>query len=139
MAEKIIYVQNPHTGEITGRKVDLAEMAKWIGVPYTGIHFRWYDDEAWKYVEANSVPVEDVEIPHHIYSNFGVLDPRISYTYSAAGAARMLGISRATFLLRLENHPLEAKGMHDGKPVYRWEDLVEWDKGIPAPGRPKNS
>lgn len=138
MAEKIIYVQNPHTCEISAHKVDIAELASFAGGGHDP-NFSWRDDEAWAYIEASGVPAEQVEIPHHVYSHFGVRDPRISYTYSAAGAARALGISRATFLLRLEKHPLEAKGIHDGKPVYRWEDLEEWDKSIPAPGRPKKS
>ena len=138
MTEKIIYVQNPHTGEISAHKVDIAELASFAGGGHDP-NFSWRDDEARAFIEAKGIPAEPVEIPHSVYSRFGVHDPRISYTYSAAGAARALGISRSTFLLRLENHPLEAKGMHDGKPVYRWEDLVEWDKSIPAPGRPKNS
>lgn len=138
MAEKIIYIQNAETGEISAHKVDIAELASFAGGGYDP-NFSWLDDEARAYVEAKGIPAEPVEIPHHIYSRFGLRDPRISYTYSAAGAARALGISRSTFLLRLENHPLEAKGMHDGKPVYRWEDLVEWDKSIPAQGRPKKS
>lgn len=138
MTEKIIYVQNPDTGEISAHKVNIAELASFAGGGYDP-NFSWRDDEARAFIEAKGIPAEQVEIPHHIYSRFGVRDPRISYTYSAAGAARALGISRSTFLLRLENYPLEAKGMHDGKPVYRWEDLVEWDKGIPAPGRPKKS
>ena len=138
MTEKIIYVQNPHTGEISAHKVDIAELASFAGGGHDP-NFSWRDDEARAFIEAKGIPAEPVEIPHSAYSRFGVRDPRISYTYSAAGAARALGIGRSTFLLRLENHPLEAKGMHDGKPVYRWEDLVEWDKGIPAPGRPKNS
>lgn len=60
-------------------------------------------------------------------------------TYSAAGAARMLRITRKAFLDRLKNHPLEARGVHDDKPVYRLRDLLEWDKGIPSGGRPKKS
>lgn len=138
MTEKIIYVQNPNTGEISAHKVDIAELASFAGGGHDP-NLSWRDDEARAFIEAKGIPTEPVEIPHSVYSRFGVRDPRISYTYSATGAARVLGISRSTFLLRLENHPLEAKGMHDGKPVYRWEDLVEWDKGIPAPGRPKNS
>lgn len=138
MAEKIIYILNPGTDSISAHKVDIAELASFAGGGHDP-NFSWRDDEARAFIEAKGIPAEPVEIPHSVYSRFGVRDPRISYTYSATGAARALGIGRSTFLLRLESHPLEAKGMHDNKPVYRWEDLVEWDKSIPAPGRPKNS
>lgn len=138
MAQEIIYVQNPGTGEVSAHKVKIEELASFSGGGYDP-NFRWKDDEAWAFVEANGVPAEQVQIPHRIYQYFEVRDPNLSYTYSAAGAARALGISRGAFLERLKNHPLEAKAVHDGKLVYRWEDLVEWDKSIPAPGRPKKS
>ena len=138
MSKEIIYAQNPDTLEINAYQVDPAELAAHAGCGHDP-NFRWNEDEAWAFVSSKGLPAEAVEIPHRIYQRFGVRDPRISYTYSAAGAARALGISRKAFLDRLENHPLEAKGVHDGKPVYRWDDLVMWDAGIPAPGRPKNS
>ena len=138
MPKEIIYAQNPDTLEINAYQVDDAELAASAGGGHDP-NFRWTEDEAWDFVSSRGVPTESVEIPHHIYKRFGVRDPRISYTYSAAGAARALGISRRAFLDRLENHPLAARGVHDGRPVYRWDDLVEWDAGIPKPGRPKNS
>lgn len=138
MSKEIIYAQNPETLEINAYQVDVAQLAASAGGGHDP-NFRWAEDEAWDFVSSKGVPSESVEIPHHIYKRFGVRDPRISYTYSAAGAARALGISRRAFLDRLENHPLVARGVHDGRPVYRWDDLAEWDAGIPKPGRPKNS
>lgn len=138
MSKEIIYAQNPETLEINAYQVDVAQLAASAGGGHDP-NFRWAEDEAWDFVSSKGVPAESVEIPHHIYKRFGVRDPRISYTYSAAGAARALGISRKAFLDRLENHPLAARGVHDGRPVYRWDDLAEWDAGIPKPGRPKNS
>lgn len=138
MSKEVIYAQNPDTLEINAYQVDPAELAASAGGGHDP-NFRWNEDEAWAFVSSKGIPAELVEIPHYIYKRFGVRDPLISYTYSAAGAARVLGISRKAFLDRLKNHPLDARGVHDGKPVYRWEDLVPWNARIPAPGRPKNS
>lgn len=138
MAGKIIYVQHPETGEITGHMVDIADLAAHSGAGRDP-NFSWRDDEAWAYVAVKEIPPIVGEVPAHVYRHFGERDPRVQRTYSAAGAARALGLSRRGFLLRLENHPLEAKALHDGRPVYRWGDLVEWDAKIPGVGRPKNS
>lgn len=129
MSTRRIYVENPETGQISAHQVDIAQLASHSGGGYNP-HFRWRDDEAWRYVSEAGIPAEDIFIPHHAYVALGAIDPNLGSTFSKKWAAAWLGIARQSFIERLRLHPLEARGLHDGKPVYLAQDLLAWDRKI---------
>lgn len=71
MSDKIIYVQDPDTLNVTAHMVDINKLSSFSGGGYDP-NFRWCDDEAYNYVQAYNIPPVDVSIPRHIKRQFGL-------------------------------------------------------------------